>query len=64
VTDPIVRLMEKADIPLTRENCLMVAYLGNPPEVLGAEEEAELPEWFQVKVQKKNKADEDSFYPA
>jgi hypothetical protein len=55
MSDAVVRLMEKANIPLTRENYLMVAYLGNPPEVLGAEEEAELPEWFHVKVQMKNK---------
>jgi hypothetical protein len=39
-----VNWMKKNGIPVTRENYLDFAYLGNPPEELGPEEEAELPE--------------------
>lgn len=35
--------MKKNGVPLTRENYLDYAYLGNPPEQLSAEEEAEIP---------------------
>jgi hypothetical protein len=35
--------MKKKGISLTRENYLDFAYLGNPPEELSAEEEAEIP---------------------
>ena len=41
--------MKKNNVPLTRENYLDYAYLGNPPDQLTAEEEAELPEEFQMK---------------
>jgi hypothetical protein len=40
----VVNHMKKHGIPVTRENYLDFAYLGNPPEELGPEEEAELPE--------------------
>lgn len=43
----VLDYMKKHNIPLTRENYLIVAYLGNPPEHLGAEEEAEIPEEIQ-----------------
>ena len=46
--DSVLRFMKQHDVPVTRENYLDVAYLGNPPEELSAEEEAELPEQFQV----------------
>ena len=46
--DGVLRFMKQHDIPLTRENYLDVAYLGNPPEELSAEQEAELPEQFQA----------------
>ena len=46
--DGVLRFMKQHDIPLTRENYMDVAYLGNPPKELSAEEEAELPEQFQV----------------
>ena len=36
--------MKKNGVPLTRENYLDYAYLGNPPDELSAEEEAEIPE--------------------
>ena len=44
VTDnPLKRLMKKYDIPLTRENYLELAYMGEVPEQLSAEQEADLP---------------------
>ena len=42
-----VEYMKKNGVPLTRENYLDYAYLGNPPSQLSAEEEAELPEELQ-----------------
>lgn len=42
-----VEYMKKNGVPLTRENYLDYAYLGNPPSQLSAEEEAELPEEFK-----------------
>jgi len=45
--DPVVDLMLKNKIPLTRENYLNVAYMGEVPEELSAEQELELPEEFQ-----------------
>jgi len=39
----VLDYMKKHNIPLTRENYLEIAYLGDPPEELGAEEEAEIP---------------------
>jgi hypothetical protein len=42
-----VRIMVRAGIPVTRENYLNLAYLGEPPEQLSAEEECELPEELQ-----------------
>lgn len=39
-----VEWLKKNGIPVTRRNYLNVAYLGNPPAELSAEEEAELPE--------------------
>ena len=47
--DGFLLMMEKYEIPLTRENYLDLVYLGNAPEELSAEEEAELPEMFQAK---------------
>jgi hypothetical protein len=46
-TDPVVETLKHLKIPLTRENYLDLAYMGNPPEVLSAEEEAELPPEIQ-----------------
>tara|TARA_R100000458_G_C8227065_1_gene209816 strand:- start:299 stop:430 length:132 start_codon:yes stop_codon:yes gene_type:complete len=42
-------VMKRDGIPLTRENYIDFIYFGNPPEELGAEEEADLPEMFQNK---------------
>jgi len=47
MSDIVLDKMKQENIPLTRENYLALAYLGNPPEELGAEEEAELPEEIQ-----------------
>ena len=44
--DGIKEMMVKFNIPLTRENYLDLAYMGDVPEELSAEEEAELPEEF------------------
>ena len=43
-TDPLVAWMIKNKIPVTRERYLDLAYGGNPPLVLGAEQEMLLPE--------------------
>jgi hypothetical protein len=45
--DHTLEYMKKNNVPLTRENYLDYAYLGNPPEVLDAEEEAQIPEQFR-----------------
>lgn len=50
--DEILRFMEEQNIPATRENYLEVAYMGTPPDELSAEEEAELPEQFQLEPPK------------
>jgi hypothetical protein len=36
-------LMNRVGIPVTRDNYLTIAYLGDPPEEWGAELEMELP---------------------
>jgi hypothetical protein len=38
-----LELMKKRNIPLTRQNYLHVEYMGNPPEEIGGEIEAEIP---------------------
>ena len=45
--DHTFEYMKKNGVPLTREDYLDYAYLGNPPEHLTAEEEAQLPEQFR-----------------
>lgn len=45
--DGIEKMMIKFNIPLTRENYLDLAYMGDVPDELSAEEEAELPEHFR-----------------
>ncbi len=47
-TDPIVQLMEKYDIEMTRENYIYYAFMGDVPKELGAEIEDELPEQFRL----------------
>lgn len=43
-SDPIIELLDEYGIPVNRENYLNLAYLGEPPEELGAEQELALPE--------------------
>jgi hypothetical protein len=43
----VIEYIRKHNQPLTHEKYLELAFLGNPPEELPAEEEAELPEEFQ-----------------
>jgi hypothetical protein len=45
--DIIVEKLKKVGLPVTRENYLLFAYLGNPPGKLSAEEEAQLPRELQ-----------------
>ena len=44
--DPLLDLMIKSDIPLTRENYLTLMFMGDPPE-WSAEYESEIPEFLQ-----------------
>lgn len=46
-SDPVVQLMNKYKIPLNRKNYLDIAYFGEAPKELSAEEELELPEQFR-----------------
>ena len=46
----LMRLMTKYDIPLTRENYLKLAYLGEVREPLSAEQEADLPVELQSSI--------------
>ena len=46
--DPTLDMMKLHGIPETRENYLHLAYLGNPPDELCAEQELELPRQFQL----------------
>ena len=42
-TDPLVALMHRFGIQATRESYLELAYMGEVPDPLGAEQEADLP---------------------
>jgi hypothetical protein len=46
-SSPVLDYMVRNNIPLTRAKFLSLAYMGNPPELLGPEEEAELPRFLQ-----------------
>ena len=46
-SDAVLRYMVEKKIPLTRSKYLSLAYMGNPPEPLGVEQEAALPEFLQ-----------------
>lgn len=46
--DPVLQEMNRLGLPQDRETYLALNYLGNPPEELDAEEEADLPEQFQL----------------
>ena len=47
-SSPVLNHMILAGIPLTRENYLNLAYMGNPPDHFTAEEEASIPEMFRM----------------
>lgn len=49
--DPVVNYLKAHSTPVTRENYLNLAYLGDPPKELSAEEEAALPEEIRKSVQ-------------
>lgn len=46
--DGVLTLMKRFNLPITREQYIELAFLGDKPK-LGAEEEASLPEQFQLK---------------
>lgn len=46
--DVLLRAMRKSGIPLTRNEYLKIAYMGNPPSTLPAEVEEELPQRFRM----------------
>lgn len=58
-TDAIIEKLKKEKLPVTRENYLQFAYLGDPPEHLSAEEEAALPDEFQFKGDHDETTDND-----
>jgi len=45
--DPVIAMMKEANVPLTRENYLDLAYLGEVPSPFPSELEADLPEMFR-----------------
>lgn len=45
--DDLVAMMQRLNLPMDRETYLDLAYFGEPPEELSAEQEAELPEQFR-----------------
>jgi len=47
--DAVLRYMKENHIKMTRRNYLNIAYFGNPPKRLSAEEAMDLPEPFQLK---------------
>ena len=44
----VLEFMEKHGLERTRETYLEIAYFGTPPEVLDAEQEADLPAEFRL----------------
>ena len=62
---PVLSQLHLSGEPLTRENYLDLAYMGNPPAELSAEEEANLPEIIRQQAptspsgQQKSSADDD-----
>ena len=45
--DGIIQLMKKAGLPMDRETYLELAFFGDAPEELSAEQEADIPEIFK-----------------
>ena len=48
--DPLLNTMRHQGIPITRENYLMLAFMGRPPTELHPEQEAELPAELQHRM--------------
>ncbi len=46
--DIVLEAMKKHNIPLTRQNYLDIAYMGNPPDEIGGEIEASVPKEIGV----------------
>ena len=44
----ITQLMEKSGLPMDRETYLEIAFFGEVPEELSAEQEADIPEMFKA----------------
>jgi hypothetical protein len=44
----VVKLLKRANIPVTRENYINLAYVGQPPEEWTVENEMELPEQLRL----------------
>lgn len=59
VGDPILDWMKKYGVPLTRENYLDLNYLGNVPDEIGPEIEAELPREVQLPEWRNEEHEED-----
>lgn len=47
--DGVIALMKKFNLPMTREQYIELAYMGDEPEIFGAELEEALPEQFRRK---------------
>lgn len=47
--DGVLALMKKFDLPMTREQYIELAFLGEEPEIFGAELEEAMPEQFRRK---------------
>jgi hypothetical protein len=47
--DGVLALMQRFNLPMTREQYLELAFMGDVPTELGAEEEAGIPEQFRIK---------------
>jgi len=45
--DYVLDFMKRHDVPMTRDNYLAIAYMGDPPE-LDPEADLDLPEQFQL----------------
>ena len=46
---PLLAVMRRYKVPMTREEYLKLKFEGNVPDEIGPEEEAELPEQFQLR---------------
>lgn len=54
--DHVLNWLRKEGIPVTRANYLAIAYLGDPPKELSAEEEADLPKQIRKRPRRRKKS--------